>query len=112
MLVLAAGALPQRALAPARDGRAVGARSALAFGLSNPDARIAEHNIARYERGGEIDRTYLAELSPDAAPALARLPAPLASGRSDRRERRSRTPDGLAGTNLGRARARAALKRR
>ena len=42
----------------------------LAFGLSNPDARIAEHNVARHERGGPIDLRTSKQLSPDATPAL------------------------------------------
>ena len=41
----------------------------------NIDARIAENNIARYERGGEIDLHYLSTLSADAAPALIGLKA-------------------------------------
>ena len=87
VLVLAAGAARSATWLP-RATVALSALIGLAFGLSNPDARIAEHNIARYERTGEIDLHHLAHLSPDAAPALARLPAPLAGGRSGRRGRR------------------------
>ena len=110
VLVLAAGAARGATWLP-RATVALSALVGLAFGLSNPDARIAEHNIARYERTGEIDLHHLAHLSPDAAPALARLPAPLAQRALGPTRAELRAPDGLAGTNLGRARARAALKR-
>ena len=102
VLVLAAGVLRDARWLP-RATVALSAAFGLAFGLSNPDARIAEHNVARYERGGPLDTAYLERLSPDATPVLVKAgitPGPLADD------------DGLAGANLGRARARAALKRR
>ena len=111
VLVLAAGAARTATWFP-RATVALSALIGVAFGLSNPDARIAEHNIARYERAGEIDLHYLAQLSPDAAPALARLPAPLAERALGPTRGELLAPDGLAGTSLGRARARALLKRR
>ena len=40
----------------------------------NPDRFIAERNVDRYARTGDIDLLYLATLSADAAPALDRLP--------------------------------------
>jgi hypothetical protein len=43
----------------------------------NPDAYIARHNVARFEQNGRIDTAYLANLSPDAVPALVRLPLDL-----------------------------------
>lgn len=43
----------------------------LGLAAANPDGLIAEQNLARYER---IDPDYLANLSPDAVPALMRLP--------------------------------------
>ena len=46
----------------------------LGLAAINPDAYIAEQNIERFERTGRIDWAYLAGLSDDAAPALARLP--------------------------------------
>jgi len=110
VLVLAAGAARSATWLP-RATVALSALIGLAFGLSNPDARIAEHNIARYERTGEIDLLHLAHLSPDAAPALARLPDPQAQRALGPTRAELRAPDGLVGTNLGRARARAALKR-
>ena len=48
------------------------AAAALAFALANPDARIAEHNIERFEESGKIDRVYLAHLSADARLEVAR----------------------------------------
>ncbi len=40
----------------------------------NPDRFIADRNVDRYARTGDIDLRYLATLSADAAPALDRLP--------------------------------------
>ena len=110
VLVLAAGALRSGGWLP-RATVALSAVFGLAFGLSNPDARIAEHNVARYERGGPLDLGYLEHLSPDATPVLVRLPASAGNPLVLTAERLARS-DGLAGANLGRARARAALKRR
>ncbi|MBZ5736651.1 DUF4153 domain-containing protein [Nocardioides mangrovi] len=41
----------------------------------NPDAWIAQHNIDRYQETGRVDWLYLQELSDDAVPVLAALPA-------------------------------------
>ena len=69
-LVGAAGALaPVRArLAPAAV--LVTTAGLLAFSLGNPDRRIAERNIDRWEATGRLDVSYLASLSADAVPAL------------------------------------------
>jgi hypothetical protein len=48
----------------------------LAFTAVRPDALIAQRNVERFERTGKVDVSYLAGLSPDAVPALARLPEP------------------------------------
>jgi hypothetical protein len=81
-----------------RSPRAVVALTAstvLAFALSDPDRRIATHNLERYERTGKIDVGYLMTLGPDATPALAGVvPPPCVAD------------DGLAGFNLARAAAR------
>jgi len=98
--VPAAGALRNGRWLP-RGTVALSAAFGLAFGLSNPDARIAEHNVARYERGGPLDVDYLEGLSPDATPVLVRLPAEVGFT-----PRWLPDEDGLAGANLGRARAR------
>jgi hypothetical protein len=82
----------------------------LAFWLGDPDRRIAAHNVARYEATGRIDTRYLAGLSADAVPALMRLPAPLRERAVARqRARLARAPDGVAGANVARSRARDAL---
>jgi hypothetical protein len=106
-VLLAAGMVSSAPWLP-RALVAVSALAGLAFALSDPDRRIADRNIARFERTGKLDREYLEELSPDAAPALARLPAAWGVA-AVMRERLERSDDGLAGLNLGRARARAAL---
>jgi hypothetical protein len=76
----------------------------------NPDRFIADRNVDRYARTGDIDLPYLATLSADAAPALDRLPP-------DRRAcalyaiaaRLIWTPDDWRGWNLARSRAREAI---
>ena len=52
-------------MAAARRGRHHG-RHVLLFALSNPEGRIAEHNLDRYELTGKIDRDYLRSLGADA----------------------------------------------
>ncbi len=46
----------------------------VAFAALNPDAYIAERNVARFAETGRIDVAYLATLSADAVPALLELP--------------------------------------
>jgi hypothetical protein len=81
----------------------------LLFTVIRPDALIAEHNVERFERTGRIDVWYLAGLSPDAVPALARLPEPerscaLAGLRYELTE-----PDSLWALNFSRDTAREVL---
>jgi hypothetical protein len=69
----------------------------------NPDALVAEQNIARFEQTGKIDLNYLSQLSADAVPQLTTLPATergcvFAMMAAD-------TSDGPLSWNLGRARA-------
>jgi hypothetical protein len=78
VLLLAAGVRLRGRWLP-RAVVALAAVAVLALAAVNPDAYIAEQNVARYERSGRIDVAYLATLSPDAVPALDRLPADLRS---------------------------------
>jgi hypothetical protein len=90
LILLARGAaawLPRAAVA-------VTGAAFLLFALADPELRIAERNVDRYESTGKIDRDYLAGLGADSAPALVRFGC----------ERPA--PDGLASLNLARARAR------
>jgi Domain of unknown function (DUF4173) len=107
-LVLASGVVRRAAWLP-RALVALSAGGLLAFAASDPDRRIAAHNIERYERTGRIDPGVLATLSPDAAPALAGLPPRLAECVTRRVRRDLAHPDGAAGLNLARVRARGAL---
>ncbi|MQS14272.1 DUF4173 domain-containing protein [Streptomyces kaniharaensis] len=50
------------------------ALTAAVYGLMGPDAMIAEQNVARFERTHRIDLRNVRDLSPDAVPALDRLP--------------------------------------
>jgi hypothetical protein len=78
----------------------------LAFSLSNPDGRIARSAVERAAAGQRVDTWYLAHLSADALPTLRELPAREGdSVVADVRARLAR-PDGLAGLNVSRARAR------
>jgi hypothetical protein len=95
-LVLLAGAARRSAWLPRATAALTGA-TVLAFALADPDRRIAEYNV---ERTGRVDQGYLAGLSADAVPALAGLPA------CARIKRELARPDGLAGFNLARQRAR------
>ena len=54
----------------------LGAAALIGFNIYNPDARIAEKNVERFSRTGQIDLSYLAGLSPDAVPELMGLPEP------------------------------------
>lgn len=76
---------------------------------ANPDAMIAEHNIARYQATGRIDVAYLQRLSADAVPALDRLPEPL---RTCVLSAQDRPDDDWLSWNLGRARAATILAER
>lgn len=53
---------------------ALTALSVFTFNALNPDRMIAKFNIERYERVGKLDQQYLASLSLDAYPEIARLP--------------------------------------
>jgi hypothetical protein len=107
-LVLLAGGLRDGARLP-RAIVAVSAATVLGFVVIDPDARIAERNVDRYLETGRLDRATLARLSADAAPAIARLPAPLAACVAADLRAALAAPDGLAGANLARSRARVRL---
>jgi hypothetical protein len=73
VLILAAGVrLRARWLPRAVLGTAVAALLGLA--ALNPDRFIAAQNVDRFHRTGKVDVWYLSNLSPDAAPELAKLP--------------------------------------
>ncbi|MQA26494.1 MAG: DUF4173 domain-containing protein [Micromonosporaceae bacterium] len=78
VLILAAGARLRGGWLP-RAVVGTGAAALLGLAALNPDAFIAERNVARYEQTGKIDTQYLGQLSADAVPALDRLPEPLRS---------------------------------
>jgi len=109
LLVVAAGIrlrgswLPQAVVA-------TGVVALLGLAAIDPDRFIAEQNIIRYERTGQIDTSYLADLSPDAIPALVRLSG-TSSGRCVLEEVASglAEPDDWKEWNYGRWRARQVL---
>lgn len=106
VLVLGAGAhrriavVAPRIVAPATLG------ALLVLSLANPDGRIAASAVERFERTGELDEYALAKLSADALPALERLPVARRSHPERIILEGLERPDGLAGSNLARSRAR------
>lgn len=108
-LVLLAGAWPRMAAGLPRAVVALTALVVLGLGAADPDRRIAQANVERYERTGRIDLPYLEGLSPDAAPALVALPPSLERCVLARTRAALRGSDGLAGLNQGRRRARRTL---
>jgi len=108
-LVVVALAIDRREWLP-RATVLLAAVGMVAFAVSDPDARIASHNVERFEATGAIDVEYLSGLGADAVPALVRLPPELRERALRRlRLRLARDDDGLAGTNVARIRARRAL---
>ena len=76
LLVLAtmAGGVALRARWLPRFGLITGVALLLGLAALNPDAWIARQNLDRYDDTGEVDWTYLADLSDDALPVLRDLP--------------------------------------
>jgi hypothetical protein len=81
----------------------------LAFSLSNPDGRVAERNVERWRRTGDLDATYLRRLSADAVPVLAELPEPLQTSVLEPLRLRLAEPEPWTSANYGRHRARSVL---
>lgn len=105
-LVVAAGILPHVRRAFPRIALAGAAAGLLAFSLSNPDGRIARHNVERWERTGKLDVAYLQTLSADAAPSIAALPPGLREEALSPLARRLASGDGWSSLNRSRERAR------
>ena len=106
VLVLVAGIRLRAAWLP-RMAFAAWVLTLLGLAILNPDRFIAEQNVARFERTQRIDAWYLSTLSPDAAPALDRLPAQYracALGKINRSLQED--PDDWRGFNLARMEAR------
>ncbi len=102
LLVLATmvGGVALRAAWLPRFGLISGVVLLLGLAALNPDAWIARQNLDRYDETGEVDWTYLADLSDDALPVLTDLPEDLeqcAISLDDRHE------DDWLEWNLGRA---------
>ena len=56
-----------------RAALAITGATVLLFALADPDRRIADHNVERWQRTGKIDVQYARGLSADATPALVSL---------------------------------------
>ncbi|MFC4066869.1 DUF4153 domain-containing protein [Actinoplanes subglobosus] len=72
VMVLVAGIRIRASWLP-RVAIAAGVLALLGLTGANPDGLIAENHVQRFERTQKIDFQYLADLSPDAVPALAGL---------------------------------------
>jgi hypothetical protein len=109
LLVIAAGVRLRAGWLP-RAVAGTGMAALLVVAALNPDRFIAESNVDRYLRTGDVDLQYLATLSADAVPPLDRLPA-------DKRAcaiytiagRLREAPDDWRTWNLDRSRARGAI---
>lgn len=104
-LVLAAGTVPALARRLPRIATTLTLAWALAFALSNPDARIARSAVDR-EATSSLDLGSLAGLSADALPALEQLPSPERAIAVPPLRARLTDPDGIGGLNLARIAAR------
>jgi hypothetical protein len=103
-LVAAAGALQPVRRQLRRCAVAITAAGLMALVLSNPDGRVARHNVERWRETGRIDVATLARLSADAVPALRALPDGLRRQAIDPILARTRG-DGVLAWNLSRSRA-------
>lgn len=81
----------------------------LAFSLSNPDRRVAERNVARWQETGRLDDEYLAGLSADAVPPLLALPPSVREYSTARMRYRFAGRDPWSSWNRSRAEARRLL---
>ncbi len=109
VLVLIAGIRLRGEWLP-RVAVALGVAALLGLAAANPDALVAERNVARFAETGKADLSHLAGLSADAVPALSRLPEPertcvLVPIAQDLRWQ----PDDWRGWNAGREQARRIL---
>lgn len=104
LLVLVAG-IRLRAAWLARTVVGAGVVALLGLVAINPDGLIADRNVSRFEQIGRIDVYYLNTLSPDAMPALERLPQPERDCALAAIARRL-GPDDWRGWSYGRDRAR------
>lgn len=112
VLVAVAGVVKGRVPWLPRAVAASGAVAMIALAMLNPDAFIAEHNVARYKDTGKIDVPYLRDLSADAVPALDRLPEPMRTCALQRTASELAENGPAMSANLARARAREILDRR
>ncbi|GLW31951.1 DUF4153 domain-containing protein [Actinoplanes regularis] len=82
----------------------------LGLAVLGPEGYAADRNAVRYEKTGKIDAWYLRALSADATPALTRLPDPVRRCTLSWIAEDLKEPDPWYAWNLGRWRARQALK--
>ncbi|MFJ8435672.1 DUF4153 domain-containing protein [Kitasatospora sp. NPDC094019] len=73
VLLIVAGLTPSAGWLP-RAAVLSAALAAAGYGLMGPDVMVAQHNVARFERTGQIDLRNVRYLSADAVPTLDRLP--------------------------------------
>ncbi len=108
VLVIGAGVRLTAAWLP-RVVAGTAAIALLATAIVGPDEFVADRDVARFERTGQIDLVYLSTLSPDAVPALDRLPSPQRTCVLLPIHWRLTDGDDWRSWNLARSRARAVL---
>ena len=91
-------------------GVAGSAAALVAFSVANPDGLIARRNVEHWQQTGRIDLDYLSGLSADAVPELIGLPDPLRTRALEQLSEQLANHDPWSSANLGRSRARAALR--
>ena len=110
LLVMISGIRLRAAWLP-RAVVAAGVLALLGLAALNPDAMIAERNVARFEQTNRIDTAYLSGLSADAVPALRTLPQPERDCTLVRIDARLQAdPDDWRGWSYGREHARDLLR--
>jgi Domain of unknown function (DUF4173) len=112
VLVAAAGVAPGIRARLGELATGLTAAALIAFSLVNPDALIAKRNVEHWRETGRIDVSYLSGLSADAVPELTRLPDSLRAGTLRELSAQLAEDDPWSSANLGRARARDALRAR
>jgi uncharacterized protein DUF4153 len=110
LLILLAGLTRHARWLPRAIAAGTGA-GLLALSLANPDGLVARNNVERWRETGKLDLAYVASLSADAVPALARLPDWLHPAALALQRERLMDGDSWSSANLARVRARRALAR-
>ncbi|HVE75418.1 MAG TPA: DUF4173 domain-containing protein [Actinomycetota bacterium] len=109
LMVVALAAAGRHSWIP-RAAFAVTVVAVMLFNFVNPDRKVAQLNVDRYEAGGKYDISYCYEISADAVPELLRLPSELRPYLQTWARNQLKASDPIAGWNASRENARELLK--